>query len=618
MAEKRKLNIRDAYKIAWGFTKDNRLLLLASFVLNTIFSVLSALTIALIKLILGFLFQIDQATKSVNNSTMQFGFFENLKNNFFDFFYGLIQSNTVGDQMLRLGILIIVLFALKNIFKYLGAVVGDIFNQKVIKNIRDTIFSKITSLSMDYFNREKQGTIISKVSNDVSVLNSNTVASITGIITDIIQVIIFLFFLLTISVHLTLLAFSTSILSLLFIRLSVKYLKRYAIRMQDAMASFTTTLQESIGGIRVLKALNAKEATNKRFAADTSSFVNSAIKHKKIMALIPAINETWAILGLCVVLVVGGQQVLVEKTIKADDLMTFLFMLFAIMTPITSLVNQYSNMQRGIVAGERIMEILDEEPSIVDGSKSVDTITDGIQFNDVSFAYVDHHVLKNVSIKLEKGKKIAFVGGSGSGKSTALDLITRFYDPIKGEITLDGVNIKDILIKDYRALFGIVSQENILFNDTIYNNIIYGMTDVPDEKVIEAAKIANAYNFIMRLPDQFDTTIGDRGVTISGGERQRVAIARALVRNPEVLIFDEATSALDAESEKVVQEAIESSLKDKTAVIVAHRLSTIVHCDTIYMFDNGKVVESGTHTELIALNGLYKNLYEIQYNKSVK
>jgi subfamily B ATP-binding cassette protein MsbA len=592
------------------------MLLLASFVLSAVFSIFSALTIALIKLILGFLFQVEQTAQVA--APTQVGFFENIKNEFFRYSYSLIQADTVGGQMFRLGVLIIVLFAFKNIFKYLGAVVGDIFNQRVVKNIRDTIFTKITSLSMDYFNREKQGTIISKVSNDVTLLNSNTIASINGVITDSLQIVIFLFFLLTISTHLTLLAFSTSILSLLFIRISVKYLKRYAMRMQDAMANFTTTLQEAIGGIRVLKALNAKEATDKRFAKDTSNYVSSAIKHKKIMALVPAINEIWAILGLCVVLVVGGQEVLVEKSIKPDDLMTFLFMLFAIMTPITSLVNQYSNMQRGIVAGERIMEILDEEPSIKDGTQAISTINSELKFNNVSFAYIDHHVLKNVDIKLEKGKKVAFVGGSGSGKSTALDLITRFYDPKEGNITLDGVDIRDILIRDYRSLFGIVSQENVLFNDTIYNNIVYGMNDVSDEKVIEAAKIANAYNFIMKLPDQFDTTIGDRGVTLSGGERQRVAIARALVRNPEILIFDEATSALDAESEKVVQEAIESSLKDKTAVIVAHRLSTIVHCDTIYMFDKGKVVESGTHSELISKGGLYKNLYEIQYNKNAK
>lgn len=617
MAENKSLGMIDAYKIAWGFTKDNRTLLVASFILNIFFSITTAMTISLIKPILSFLFEVETAAP-VNTPSMQIGIFQDIKDSFFNFFYSLILADTVGEQIIRLGVIIMLLFIIKNILKYFGSIVGDIFNQRVIKNIRDTVFYKITSLSLDYFNREKQGTIISKVSNDVSLLNNTTISSLNGVIRDVIQVIIFMFFLLTISIELTLWAFSTSLISVLFIQISVKYLKRYASRMQDAMASFTTTLQESIGGIRVLKALNAKDVTNQRFANDTSSYVKSAIKHRKIMALVPAANEIWAILGLCVVLVVGGQQVLVDKTVKADDLMTFLFMLFAMMTPIMSLISSYSNMQQGIVAGERIMSILNEEPSIKEGTQSITKINSDITFNDVSFAYVDHHVLNNVTIKLEKGKKVAFVGGSGSGKSTALDLITRFYDPKSGSITLDGVDIRDIIIRDYRSLFGIVSQENILFNDSIYNNIIYGMTEVSDEKVIEAAKIANAYNFIMSLPDKFDSIIGDRGVTISGGERQRVAIARALVRNPEVLIFDEATSALDAESEKVVQDAIDSSLKDKTAVIVAHRLSTIVNCDCIYMFDKGRVVESGTHTELIAKNGYYKNLYEIQYNKEVK
>ena len=614
MADKKKSNltIGDAYRIAWSFTEDNRLLLFTSFVLNILFSIFSAVTIALIKPILSFLFEVDDK-KAANDTPLDIGFFEEIKDSFFDFFINLITDDSIESTMIRLGVVIIVMFVLKNIFKYLGAVVGNIFNQKVIKKIRDTVFFKVTSLSMDYFNKEKQGTIISKVANDVSLLNNTTVASINGVIRDIIQIVIFLFFLLTISVELTLWAFSTSILSLVFIRFSVKYLKRYASRMQDAMANFTTTLQESIGGIRVLKALNAKEATDQRFAVDTERYVKSAIKHKKVMALVPAVNEIWAILGLCVVLVVGGQQVLVAKTVKADDLMTFLFMLFALMTPITSLIGAYSKLQQGIVAGERVMSILNEKPTIIDGNVEKNTIEKNLIFDKVTFGYTGSPVLKNVDIELEKGKKIAFVGGSGSGKSTALDIITRFYDPMNGKLLLDGIDVKEIKLEDYRSLFGIVSQENILFNDSIYNNIIYGMEDVDDERVIEAAKIANAYKFIMKLPDQFDTVIGDRGVTLSGGERQRVAIARALVRNPEILIFDEATSALDVESEKVVQDAIDSSLKDKTAVIVAHRLSTIVGCDTIYMFNNGEIVEKGTHQELLDMGGYYKNLYEIQF-----
>lgn len=618
MADKKKnnLNIGDAYRIAWSFTKDNRLLLFSSFVLNILFSLFSAVTIALIKPILNFLFEVGDK-KAANETALDIGFFQEIKDAFFDFFLSIITGDTVEATMIRLGVVIIVMFLFKNIFKYLGAVVGNVFNQRVIKNIRDTVFFKVTSLSMDYFNREKQGTIISKVANDVSLLNNTTVASINGVIRDIVQIIIFLFFLLTISVQLTLIAFSTSILSLVFIRISVKYLKRYASRMQDAMANFTTTLQESIGGIRVLKSLNAKEATDQRFATDTESYVKSAIKHKKVMALVPAVNEIWAILGLCVVLVVGGQQVLVAKTVKADDLMTFLFMLFALMTPITSLLSAYSKLQQGIIAGERVMSILNEKPTVLDGTKEITTMENELKFEGVTFGYTDNPVLKNIDLTLEKGKKIAFVGGSGSGKSTALDLITRFYDPLSGKLTLDGTDVKDIKLANYRAMFGIVSQENILFNDSIYNNIIYGMEDVEDDEVIESAKIANAYKFIMKLPDQFDTVIGDRGVTLSGGERQRVAIARALVRNPEILIFDEATSALDVESEKVVQDAIDSSLKDKTAVIVAHRLSTIVNCDTIYMFNNGEVVEQGTHQELLEMNGYYKNLYDIQFKKGI-
>jgi subfamily B ATP-binding cassette protein MsbA len=294
--------------------------------------------------------------------------------------------------------------------------------------------------------------------------------------------------------------------------------------------------------------------------------------------------------------------------------MLFLFSLFSIMSPIATVINNISVIQRGFVAAERVFEIIDKKPTVQTGLEEISTFDNSIEIKNINFKYEEQLVLKNISFTVPKSEKIAFVGSSGSGKSTMLDLIIRFYDPNEGAILIDGRKITDLTIASYRSLFGIVAQETILFHETIANNIRYGFEHATMDTIIESAKIANAYNFIMAMPNGFNTLVGDRGVTLSGGEKQRIAIARALVRNPRILVFDEATSALDTESEKVVQEAINNSLEQRTAIIVAHRLSTIIDCDNILVFDKGTIAESGTHSELLAKNGIYKKLYEIQFN----
>jgi subfamily B ATP-binding cassette protein MsbA len=294
--------------------------------------------------------------------------------------------------------------------------------------------------------------------------------------------------------------------------------------------------------------------------------------------------------------------------------MLFLFTVFAVMMPITNTTNAITQFQRGYVAAERIFYVLDQTPSVPNGTDKNIIFNHKIEFKNVKFKYIDNIVLDGINLTIEKGTQVALVGSSGSGKSTMLDLLIRFYDPIEGDILIDNKNIKELDIKKYRSLFGIVSQENILFNDSVQNNIAFGYQNYTDADMELASKTANCYNFITRMPVGFNTNVGDRGVNISGGERQRIAIARALLRKPKFLIFDEATSSLDAESEKLVQDAINNSLEDKTAVIVAHRLSTIINCDKIVVFDNGKVVEQGNHKELLAKNGYYANLYNLQYS----
>lgn len=584
-------------------------LLILQIILNAAFSLLSTISVTLIKPILDLIFGNTQGSANlpVKNNTL-----ENLSNNFFDYVRILVKSDDPYQSLFNVSYLIIAVFILKNIFKYFSALTSTKLEEGVIKSIRDTIFTKITGLSIEFFSRSKQGNLISIITNDVSTINSTTLNSFTTFLREFIQIVLFLLLLFSISTKLTLIAFSTSIISLILIRFAMKYLRRYASRMQNAMADYTTTLSEMISGIRIVKGYLAEKNINNRFMSDTANYVRSAIKHKKIIELIPVFNETFAILALCVVLFLGGSEV-ISGQMEPEKLMLFLFSLFSIMSPISTVVNSVSKFQHGIVSAERVFTILDESPKVVSGTTRIDKFENSISIEDLSFAYEKNDVLKGVNLKINKNKKIAFVGASGSGKSTMLDMIIRFYDPSAGSIKIDGKDIRDISIESYRSLFGIVSQENMLFNDTIYNNIKYGYESAGIDDIIDAAKRANAYNFITKMPEGFNTKIGDRGMTLSGGERQRVAIARALVRNPEILVFDEATSALDAESEKIVQNAINDSLKDKTAIIVAHRLSTIIDCDTIVVFDKGVVAEVGTHNELVSLNGLYKNLYDIQF-----
>ncbi len=595
----------------FSFIKPFKYLLILQIILNTIFSFFSTISVTLILPILELIFNTKQSrpANSIDSPV------NSLTDNFFDIIYNLVHSdNGTLSTLINISLLIIIVFAFKNLFKYLSSVTSTRLEEGVIKSIRDNIFSRLLNLSVDYFTASKQGNLISIITNDVAVVNSTTLSTFTVSLREFIQIFLFLFLLISISPLLTLAAFSTSIISILLIRVAVKTLRKYAERMQNAMADYTSTMNESITGIRIVKSYNYEDKASKNFNNDTYKYVRSAIKHRKVIELIAPTNEMFAIIALTVVLLIGGNQVLTGE-MPPEKLMLFLFSLFSIMSPISTVFNSLSSYQRGIVAAERIFSIIDAEPTVKSGNKIFDNFERSITIRNLSFAYQNDSVLHNINIEIPKSKKIAFVGSSGSGKSTMLDLIIRFYDPTKGEILVDGVNIKDYTIESYRSLFGIVSQENILFNDTIANNIRYGLENVSESDIIEASKKANCYNFIMNMPDKFQSKIGDRGANLSGGERQRLAIARALLRNPQILIFDEATSALDAESEKIVQDAINNSLDNKTAILVAHRLSTIIDADEIIVFDKGKVVERGNHNQLIDLDGIYAKLYKLQHSK---
>lgn len=575
------------------------------------FSVLSTVTIIVIQPVLEALFNPESMNSHPllsNNESIS----ATIKQWFFTTVLDIVQSDSHSTTLLHLGLLILFLFILKNLTKYLGNNVNVRLGEGISKSIRDQLFRKMMSLSMDYFNRSKVGDNISFITNSVATMNGAVSPIFLTVFRQPIEIALFLAVLFSYSPFLTMIAFSTSIGSLLIIKLSTKAIKMYASRMLFSMHALTSLIQEMISGIRLVKTTASEDKATHQFEQETQRYVKASVKNQKLVDLVPVLNEILAISALCAVLYVGGNQVY-DKELKPQELMTFLFALFSIMSPIAQLTNTPAVIQKGIVAAESVFDIIDQQPTVKNGNTSIHTFTSSIAVDNLHFSYDgNHEVLHNIHLNIDKGKTIALVGQSGSGKSTMSDLIVRLYDPNKGSICIDGINIKEFSLEEYRQLFGIVSQDSFLFNDTIAENICFGKNIISEDEMIYAAKMANAHDFIISLPMGYQTKIGDRGVLLSGGQKQRLAIARALVRKPQILIFDEATSALDAESEHLVQEAIHNLLQGRTALIIAHRLSTIIDADCIYVFDNGSIAESGTHKELIEKGGIYFRLCSLQ------
>ncbi len=594
---------------SFAFAKPYWKLLFATLIFNTLFSTFTALTVATTKPLFELVFSSTLSTEALPaRATM----LEKAKFYFYDFLKNLVLSKeSLFNTLFNLGCFIVVLFLLKNFFKYLGSVTNAKLEESIIRSIRQKLFSKLLSLDLSFINQSKTGSLISTMTNDVNVVNSTTISAFTGLIREVIQIVLYLVLLLSISPFLTLIAFSSGIGTIFILRVATNFLRRYANRMQVAMADFTSILQETLSGFRIVKVYDLQKHLKNKFFDELRRYYRSAIKYQSVISLVPSINEIVAILALVVVFLVGGSKVL-NGAMKPEDLMLFLFSLFSIMSPVGTAVHNISQFQRGYVSAKRIFDILDKSPEIVSGKIKIKNFQNEIEFRNVSFGYDSTMVVRNINFKIQKGKKIGIVGASGSGKSTLVDLLIRLYDPMEGKITIDGIDVREIDLQSYRSLFGIVSQEIILFNDTVENNIRFGKFEADESKIIEAAKISNSFDFISKLNNGFQTNIGERGVLLSGGEKQRIAIARALVRDPEIIIFDEATSALDSQSESVVQKAIEGSLFNRTAVIVAHRLSTVANCDNIIVLDNGEIVESGTHSDLIENRGIYYNLYTLQ------
>ncbi len=569
-----------------------------------------ALSMAIIKPVMSQLFG-ESAAPIVPLETVSG--LQAIKERFFQSVDAVLAADTPSGRLLNLSVFIIVLFVIKNLVKYLSGISYARLSELIARDMRTLVFTRLMKQPMAFFNQNKTGELIALVTNEINTMHGSIVPFFMLVLRNPVEIILLLTLLLSMSVKLTLIAMSTSLVTLLIIRTARKYLRRYATRMADSTAGYIGTLQEAVSAVRVVKAFRAEDKITEGFFTHASAYVRSSVKLSRINEAIPVLNEIFAISALAVVLYIGGHEVFANR-MRGSDLMTFLFALFAVMAPTVALVSVPGQIQRGLVAAERVFALIDLQPSLVDGNENCASFTSGIEFQNINFRYTPNSpVLRDVSFHIPIGKKVALVGSSGSGKSTLIDLLVRFYDPENGTILFDGKDIRSFRLSSYRSRFGIVSQDAVLFNDTIASNIAFGTESATLERIQQAAQVAHADEFIRSLPQGYNTLVGDRGVLLSGGQRQRIAIARAIAMNPDVVVFDEATSALDSESEKIVQAAMNEVLKDRTAVIIAHRLSTIINCDTILVFDKGSIVEQGTHQELIDRKGHYKRLYDIQF-----
>ncbi len=544
--------------------------------------------------------------------TFSIDYFKDLFNYYF---YTIIKD---GGKIAALQYVCLVIFCsvlLSNLFKFLSQRVLTSVRTKVVKNIRETVFNKITDSDLRFFYNNRKGDLISTLSNDVHEVENSVVSSLQVIVREPFMLIGFFILLFTMSAKLTLFTLLLLPISFLLIAQITKLLKRDALRSQDLLGYIMGTIEETISGIRIIKAFNGEEYIKKKFDGQNNKYrglLKSVINKRELAS---PMSEFLGVSVLTLVFYYGGKLVLEHAgDLTASEFITYIALYSQILIPAKNISTAVTNIQKGLVSGARLLKLIDTKIEITEKENAISLtgFNDKIEFKNVHFSHETFKVLKGIELTISKGKTIALVGPSGGGKSTLADMVPRFYDVSEGHILIDGTNIKDVTIKSLRQLMGTVTQESILFNDSVANNIAFGVENPDMEKIIEAAKIANAHEFISELAEGYHTNIGDRGGKLSGGQRQRLSIARAVFKNPPILILDEATSALDTESEKMVQEALTNLMKNRTTLVIAHRLSTIQHADEIIVLDKGIIVERGTHLNLMNANGLYQRLCEMQ------
>jgi len=510
--------------------------------------------------------------------------------------------------------LVLLLFFLKNIFNYLAIVFINLLRNGVLKDLRNMMYKKIISLPISYFSEKRKGDVISRITTDINEFQTSYLSILEFIVKEPLTIIFTIVIMCGISLKLTVFVFVFIPVAGLAISRVGKTLKKHSGRVQAEQGFFLSLIEETLSGLRIIKSFNAQGAFIKRFTDSTQRFNNYANNLSYRQNLASPISEFLGILVIGILLWYGGTMVLVDKTLGGSEFVAYMGLAYNILTPAKEISKAAYRLRQGDAAALRVLEVIHAQNPIFDKENAIEK-TDfqaAISLKNISFKYDNEYVLKDFSLEIPKGKTVALVGQSGSGKSTIANLIARFYDVNEGSITFDGTDIRDLKIQSLRDLIGIVSQDSILFNDTITNNLLIGKASATPMEIEEAAKVANAYDFIEALPEKFQTNIGDMGGKLSGGQKQRLSIARAVLKNPPIMILDEATSALDTESEKLVQNALEKMMMNRTSLVIAHRLSTIQKADIIVVMEKGKIIEQGSHATLMAQNGTYRKLVEMQ------
>ena len=603
------------FKDILKYEKKYRKFTILNILFNILYAIFNVLSVLAFIPVLNILFSTERKviTKPIYEGIIGIGNY--LENSFNYFIYQKIIDDGEINVLLFICLLSLSLFFFKNLFRYLASYVITFLRTGIVKDLRDQLYKKIVELPVAYFTEKRKGDIIARMTSDVQEVENSILTSIETIVREPLTVFISITIMLFMSLKLTLFVFILLPLSGFIISSISKKLKANSVKAQKETGNFLSFIEETLTGLRIIKGFNAENVIQKKFNSSTHSFkkLMTSVFHRQTLA--SPMSEFLGSATIIAILWYGGAEV-INKTSDLDSskFLGYILLFYTVLNPIKLITTTFYNIQKGEASAERIMTVLNTENTIKEAPNAIikETFESKIEFKNISFKYNNEYVLEDFSLTVLKGETVALVGQSGSGKSTLANLITRFYDVNKGEILIDGQNIKHITKKSLRNLMGIVSQDSILFNDTITNNIKLGIQNTQDTAILKASKIANADEFIQNLPQKYNTNIGDGGNTLSGGQKQRLSIARAVLKNPPIMILDEATSALDTESERLVQIALEKMMENRTSVVIAHRLSTIQKADKILVLKKGEIVEQGKHQELLAKKGEYFKLVTMQ------
>ncbi len=583
---------------------------------NILYAIFNILTVLSFLPVLSILFETDGNQVHVKPTyTGIKSSFDYLKNSFYYEITQYIDANGVINTLAMVSVLCIILFFFKNLFRFLSSYELAFLTNGITKDLRNSIYNKIIGLPLSYFSEKRKGDLLSRITADVQVVEVSFLDSIGSLARDPLTIIIILIMMVAMSAKLTLFVFIMLPISGVIISTLGKKLKKNSMNAQQESGRFLSFIEETLTGLRIIKGFNAEKTVKEKFTQSTSSYARYMTKVIQRQKLASPMSEFLGAITIMIILWFGGNIILSgESSLDAATFVTYIALFYSVLQPAKAFSNSVSNIQKGDASAQRILEILETESTIVNKPNAIEKeiFESKISFNNISFKYLEDTVIKNFSLEIKKGETVALVGQSGSGKSTIANLITRFYDVNEGAISIDDINIKDMTKESLRGLMGIVTQDSILFNDSVANNIKLGTQEASESDIVNASEIANAHEFIKDLPGQYNTNIGDGGGKISGGQKQRLSIARAVLKNPPIMILDEATSALDTESELLVQKALERMMENRTSIVIAHRLSTIQKADHIVVMGKGEILEQGKHEELLAQKGEYYKLVNMQ------